>query len=135
LEACERERDELGQRLAHIDAECDMLAQMVRDLRKSSGVHPRDFLMAVERAILASNDVAAIPAIPASGEEVEQSSSPARSDVDEGYGTPDEDVVDDARDDAHLSFLDDDFPSPPVSGIVNDSARTPDSAGSTAFNF
>jgi len=135
LEACERERDELGQRLAHIDAECDMLAQMVRDLRKSSGVHPRDFLMAVERAILASNDVAAIPAIPASGEEVEQSSSPARSDVDEGYGTPDEDVVDDARDDAHVSFLDDDFPSPPVSGIVNDSARTPDSAGSTAFNF
>ena len=133
LEACERERDELGQRLAHIDAECDMLAQMVRDLRKSSGAHPRDFLMAVERALLASNDVSAIPA---TGVEVEQPSpARSRSDVDEGYGTPDEDVVDDARDDAHVSFLDDDFPSPPVSGIVDDSTRTPDSAGSTAFNF
>ena len=85
-------------------------------------------MLAVERA-LASHDTSS------PREEVEQSSpSPPRADVDEGYDTPDEDVDDGARDDARVSFVDDDFPSPPISGIV-DATRTPDSAGSTAFHF
>ena len=132
LEACERERDERGQRLAHVDAECDMLAHMVRELRKSSGTDPREFMLAVERAIASHDDAPET----SPREEVEQSSapSPPRSDIDEGYDTPDEDVDDGARDDARVSFVDDDFPSPPISGIV-DATRTPDSAGSTAFHF
>ena len=131
LEACERERDERGQRLAHVDAECDMLAHMVRELRKSSGTDPREFMLAVERALASHDDAPET----SPREEVEQSSpSPQRSDVEEGYDTPDEDVDDGARDDAHVSFVDDDFPSPPISGIV-DATRTPDSAGSTAFHF
>ena len=125
-----RERDERGQRLAHVDAECDMLAHMVRELRKSSGTDPREFMLAVERAI-ASHDDAPERRL----EEVEQSSpSPPRSDIDEGYDTPDEDVDDGARDDARVSFVDDDFPSPPISGIV-DATRTPDSAGAPRFTF
>ena len=131
LEACERERDERGQRLAHVDAECDMLAHMVRELRKSSGTDPREFMLAVERAIASHDDAPET----SPREEVEQSSpSPPRSDIDEGYDTPDEDVDDGARDDARVSFVDDDFPSPPISGIV-DATRTPDLAGSTAFHF
>ena len=88
-------------------------------------------MLAVERAIASHDDAPET----SPREEVEQSSpSPPRSDIDEGYDTPDEDVDDGARDDARVSFVDDDFPSPPISGIV-DATRTPDSAGSTAFHF
>jgi chromosome segregation ATPase len=108
LEASERESAERGERLALVEAECVMLAEMVREMNKLSGVDPREFMAVAERALLGA-DVA--PVAPSS----ERSPSPAAS--DDGYATPDED----------------DFPSPPISGIVQ--RGTPDSAGSTAFNF
>ena len=116
LEASNAERDERGQRLAHVDAECDMLAHMVRELRKSSGTDPREFMLAVERAIASHDDA---PETSPRGSRTVVAAR-RRSDIDEGYDTPDEDVDDGARDDARVSFVDDDFPSPPISGIVDD---------------
>ena len=124
LEASERESAERGERLALVEAECVMLAEMVREMNKLSGVDPREFMAVAERALLGA-DVA--PVAPSS----ERSPSPAAS--DDGYATPDEDDAFALVRDALARADDDDFPSPPISGIVQ--RGTPDSAGSTAFNF
>lgn len=127
LDYREREVEELKAKNAHLEAECVMLSEMVREMRRSSGASAFEFMLAAERALLrdfapeqnASADVAADDA---------QSLS--------GYDTPEEDSPIQAGEAAppSPSFVDDDFPSPPVSAIVRD-VGTPDSSSSVAFHF
>ena len=57
LEEAESDRAGLKLTLAHVEAECDMLAQLVRDMRASSGFDARMFERAAEAALLAHRDV------------------------------------------------------------------------------
>ena len=125
LEASERESAERGERLALVEAECVMLAEMVREMNKLSGVDPREFMAVAERALLGADVAPRVEPPP------ERSPSPAAS--DDGYVTPDEDDASALVHDALARADDDDFPSPPISAIVQ--SGTPGSAGSTAFNF
>jgi hypothetical protein len=53
LEEAESDRAGLKLTLAHVEAECDMLAQLVRDMRASSGFDAQMFERAAEAALLA----------------------------------------------------------------------------------
>jgi len=57
LEEAESDRAGLKLTLAHVEAECDMLAQLVRDMRASSGFDARMFERAAEAALLARSNV------------------------------------------------------------------------------
>ncbi|CEF99064.1 Pseudouridine synthase, RsuA/RluB/C/D/E/F [Ostreococcus tauri] len=133
LERIERESAERGARLAHVEAECDFLAQMVREMRRASGSSGPEFMRAAERALLVGSS--ASPARSPPPEPRATSSASEEDDDRDGYGTPNEASTVDI-DDGRLT--DDDFPSPPISNITRRFASTPDSAASAssvAFAF
>jgi hypothetical protein len=143
LEEAESDRAGLKLTLAHVEAECDMLAQLVRDMRASSGFDAQMFERAAEAALLAPRDVR-----DATGDTVAQSagrdahiahvdmqhrdasSSEAEDDIDvpTSPATPRASSIDpDAED----------FISPRIQRDRNQTAvSTPDSASSsTTFHF
>jgi len=127
LEYAERLVEEYKAKNAHLEAECVMLSEMVREMRRSSGVGAHEFMLAAERALL--RDFAPERNAPA-GVAVGDAQSLS------GYDTPEDDSPVRVGEVApQLSpFVDDDFPSPPISAIVRDAA-TPDSSSSVAFHF
>ena len=132
LEDAERESAERGERLALVEAECEILAGMIREMRVASGASGDEFMRAAERALLFGHQTSEQP----------PSTTDERSDVesieeeeDDGFGTPDEEPI--AREYGDSLADDLDFPSPPISAISRgfDAPLTPGSDGSTAFNF
>lgn len=130
LEDAERESAERGERLALVEAECEILAGMIREMRIASGASGDEFMRAAERALLFGHQTSEQPPSTTDVESIEQ-------EEDDGFGTPDEEPI--AREHGNSLFFEDDldFPSPPISAISRgfDAPLTPGSDGSTAFNF
>ena len=142
LEEVETDRAGLKVNLAHVEAECDMLASMVKDMRKSRGFDVRMFERAAEAALLANHD----GAHGASQLVTEPEAHVARVEMEDTPSASEDEVVDDVvaaspeTPHAPPSVIDPEdveFISPRIQRAPNRTVvSTPDSASSSAtFHF
>jgi hypothetical protein len=143
LEEAELRAEEFKTKHRKVEEECVMLAELVRELRCAADVDPREFLDATERAFR-SRDLQSprpMPMSPRIDRGGFDGVSPPPTTIPEIPTSPVTDLrvsqtVSYRPETETVALVDDDFPSPPISGIGGRSPlATPDSAASVGFHF